>query len=85
MADDSLAPIQFKHMTVIAKHDPGVTGKYEEGEVLCGCGREFMYSIQYEENLRQINDSLVFRCPRCYAMSLEQTVGLLSKECSELV
>ena len=73
MADDSLTPLEFKRITITDNSDG-------EGEALCECGKEFMFSLEYEENLRQINDSLVLRCPRCYAMSAGQIRSILEKE-----
>jgi hypothetical protein len=78
MPDDSLSSLDFKQMIAIETVEDAEGD--EEGTVKCECGKEFMYSVHYEENLRQVNDGLVFRCPRCYAMCLHQVLGLLNKE-----
>ena len=72
MADDSLEPLEFKRITIIQDDD-------DEGEARCECGKEFMYSLDYEENLRQINDVLVRRCPRCYGLSAGQIRSILTE------
>jgi hypothetical protein len=77
MPDDSLVPLEFKRITVIDTDDwEGAP----EGTAQCECGKEFMYSVHYEENLRQVNGHLVFRCPRCYAMSDWQTLNVVKKK-----
>lgn len=76
MPEDSLEAIEFKVIKVIDHEDPE---EKTEGTCLCECGKEFMYSLEYEENLRQVNGHLVFRCPRCYAMCKHQVMSLLKK------
>ena len=77
MPDDSLVDLEFKEIKVIDHEDPE---DKTEGTCLCECGKEFVYSVEYEENLRLINGFLVFRCPRCYAMCKHQVERLLKKD-----
>lgn len=76
MGEDSLEALEFKTISVIDHEDPE---KKTEGTCRCECGKEFVYSVEYEENLRQVNGHLVFRCPRCFAMSRTQVAGVLMK------
>ena len=77
MPEDSLEALEFKEIKVIEHEDPE---EKTEGTCRCECGKEFDYSVEYEENLRQVNGHLIFRCPRCYAMSKHQVMRLLKKE-----
>jgi hypothetical protein len=80
MPDDSLVPLEFKKIILIETDDPEGA---PEGTARCDCGKEFMYSVHYEENLRQVNGHLVFRCPRCYAMSDWQVRRILEAKKKE--
>ena len=75
MPDDSLVALEFKNITLIEATQGA--DEAEEGTARCECGKEFMYSVHYEENLRQVNGDLVFRCPRCYALSDRQVEKLI--------
>jgi len=76
MSEDSLEALEFKKIKVIDHEDPE---DKSEGTCLCECGKEFVYSVEYEENLRSVNGHLIFRCPRCFAMSTHQVLGILNK------